>query len=259
MNVLPSNLWTFLVFPSSLAPGHQWRDGAAIGNLFLIIHSLRSGQIALLLEILDDDLDGILDTGLVAVDMDLGLQGLLIGGTDAGELGDLALTGLLVQALGVALLGDLDGDVDPDLDEGDAGVAAGPLGLVHLAGQVAVRPVRADEASDGEGGRVGEQLGYLGDAPDVLLAVLGREPQVLVQPEPDIVAVQSIRCLVVRLAQQCLLQRHRDGRFAARGEPRQPDRQALLLPEPCPDLGRQGRRVVVDVAVLEGHVSMYLF
>lgn len=233
-------------FPVGPLPGSCEKNRR---NLLIVGDSLRCGEITLVLEILDDDLDGILDARLVGADVHLGLEGLLVGGADAGELGDLALAGLLVQALGVALLGDLDGDVDPDLDKGQAGLAAGALGLVQRARQVAVGAVRADEAGDGDGARVGEQLGHLGDAADVLLAVLGREAQVLVQAEPDVVAVQAVRALAVWLADERLLERHRDRGLAARRQAGQPDRQTLLFQQASADAGGQRGGVIVNVAV----------
>lgn len=173
-------------------------------GLRLVVDCLGSAQIALVLEILDDDLDGIFHTGLVTVDVDLRLQGFLIGGADTGELGDLALTSLLVQTLWIALLGDLNGNIDPDFDKGNASFTAWPLGLVQLTGQVTVTSVGADEAGDGDGGGVGEQLGHLGDAADVFFAVLGRETEVFVQTEADVVTIEAVGGLVVGLAQQGL-------------------------------------------------------
>ena len=99
----------------------------------------------------------------MGADDDLGVLGGLVGGADAGELLDLAGAGLLVEALGVALLGDLDGHVDVDLDEGD-GVVAGllrPGRLVQVARQLPVRLEGRDERGQRDGGRVGEELGNL--------------------------------------------------------------------------------------------------
>ena len=57
---------------------------------------------------------------------------------------------------------------------------------------VPVLDVRRDERGDGDGGAVGEELGDLCDAADVLVAVLFAETQVLVQAEADVVAVQAV-------------------------------------------------------------------
>lgn len=179
--------------------------------------------------------------------MDLWLERLLVWGADAGELGDLALAGLLVQALGIALLGNLDGNVDPHLDKGQARLAAGTFGVVQTASQIAVRSVGGNEAGDGDGAAVGEELGHLGDAADVFLAFLGAEAQVLVEAEADVVTVQTVGVLVVRFADESLLERHGDGGLARGRKTRQPDGQAGLLEKARSD-GR-GQRTGVEMNV----------
>ena len=68
----------------------------------------------------------------------------LIRRTNPRELFNLARLGLLVQALGIALLGDVEGDVDEDFDEGEGRV--GVLGVgVQFAGDLAVGFVGGDE------------------------------------------------------------------------------------------------------------------
>lgn len=236
--------------------GARWLKSTSRRTLRLIVHLGRSSQIALLLQIADDDLHGILDTRLVRADVDLGLERLLIRRADARELWDLALSRLLVQALGIALLGDFDGDVDPDFHERHAGFAARTLRLVQLAREVAVAAVRADEARDGDGAGVGEELGDLGDAADVFFAVLRGEAEVLVEPEADVVAVQAVGGFVVGFAQESLLERDGDGRFAACTQPCEPDREAGLFAEAGADAGRQGCGVVMDVAFFGPFVSL---
>lgn len=70
---------------------------------------------------------------------------------------------------------------------------------------------------------------YLSDPADVLLAVLGREAQVLVQPEAHVIAVEPVR----RQAEleEVLLQRRRNGRLAGRRQTSEPDGASLLLAE----------------------------
>lgn len=97
----------------------------------------------------------------MGLDGDLGIERLLIGGGDAGEVLDLAKAGLLVEALGVTRLGHLEGHIDVDLDEGDGLVVTASSLVVQLTGQVAVRPVGGDERGDGDGGGVSEELGDL--------------------------------------------------------------------------------------------------
>lgn len=147
----------------------------------------------LLLQVLDDLRDALLDAVLVGLDDDLGVLRGLVGGGDAGEVLDLAGAGLLVEALRVALLGDLDGDIDVDLDEGEGFVLAGAADGVQIAGDLTVGAVGGDEGGEGDGGAVGKELGDLGDAADVLVAVGLGEAEVLVEAEADVVAVEAVR------------------------------------------------------------------
>jgi len=227
----------------------------ARGNLVLL-HLSRRTQIPLVLEILHDDLHRVLHTSLSRLDVDLRLQGLLIRRANPRELGDLALSRLLVQALWIPLLRDINRHVNPYLDERHALLAAGALRLVQLPRQVAVRTVRADEARDSDGARIGEEFGHLGDAADVLLAVLGREAEVLVEAEADVVAVEAVGIEVDGTAEERLFEGDGDGGFATGAEPREPDRQALLAAERGPDGRGYGGGMVGDVA---GHDRKFEF
>lgn len=117
-------------------------------------------QQTLLLQVVGDDLHGLLDAGLLAVNVDLRVLGSLVGSADAGELLDLASASLLVQTLGVALLSLLDGNVNEDLDEGKRSLAVLGVG-VKVTGDLAVGLVGGDEGGKGDGGAVGEELGDL--------------------------------------------------------------------------------------------------
>ena len=86
---------------------------------------------------------------------------------------------------------------------------------------------------------------YLCDAPDVLVAVLLREAQILVQAEPHIVAVQPVRGQ--SQVQQVLLQRRRHRRLARRGQAREPDGEPALAAQRVALVPRE-RRVPGDVA-----------
>ena len=116
----------------------------------------------------------------------------LIRSRDTSELLNNTLASLLVQTLRVTLLGHLNGDINIDLDERQTGLLAGRGNLVQLAGSVTILPVGRDEGSNGDGVGVGEQLGDLGNAADVLVAVGLAESKVLVQSEADVVAVQAV-------------------------------------------------------------------
>lgn len=185
---------------------------------------------------------------LVRLDRNLGVQRLLIRCRDASELLDLASAGLLVKALGVALLSNLEGHVDEDLDEGD-GLVAVLVGLgVQLARKVAVSAVGRDEGGDGDGGRVGEELGDLADAADVLVAVGLGEAQVLVEAEAHVVAVEAVGGEAQ--VQEVLLERGGHGGLAGGGEAGQPDCEAALAAQLVALAAREGR-MPGDVAVGE--------
>lgn len=184
---------------------------------------------ALLLEVLDNLGDALLHRVLVRVDRYLGLVRGLVRRRDTSKVLDLASPGLLVQTLGVTLLGDLNGDIDVDLDKGQGRIAAGAALLVQVARDLAVGLVRADEAGDGDGAAVGEQLGDLGDAANVLVAVLLGEAEVLVQAEAHVVAVEAVGGHAQ--VQEVLLQGGGDGGFARGGEACEPDGEALLFAE----------------------------
>lgn len=213
--------------------------------------SINLVQQTLLLQVVGDDLDGLLNAGLLAVDVDLCVLGSLVGSADASELLDLARAGLLVQTLGVALLSLLDGNVNEDLDEGERRLVG--LGVVvEVTGDLAVGLVGGDERGKSDGGAVGEELGdlsyvseqifstlcnfpscklltHLSDTPNVLLSVLGREAEVLVQAEPDVVAIESVG--LETTLEEVLLESNGDGGLARGRETSEPDGGALLLAE----------------------------
>lgn len=204
--------------------------------------------------------------------MDVNLRVLrsLVRGTDARELLDLTSLGLLVETLGVTLLGFFDGDVNEDFDEGEWGV--GVLGIgVKVAGDLAVGFVGRDEGCKGDGGGVGEKFGdlvvatlasrrvrlrgyigtYLSDSSNVLYSILGREAQVLVQAESDIVTVQSVG--LEAKVEEMLLESGGNSRLSRRRQASEPDGAALLLAK-LATLFAGEARVPGDVAV-EGSVK----
>lgn len=122
-----------------------------------------------LLQVLRDLGHGILNTLLIAPDVDLRVLRSLVWAADAGELWDLARARELVETFGVTGLGDLERQVDEDLDELERRVVALDFG-VQGACSCAVSGEGRDEGCDGDGGGVGEELGNLRDR---LVAVLG--------------------------------------------------------------------------------------
>ena len=171
------------------------------------------GEVALGVKVRDNLLNSILDRQVNILNVDLGLLRRLIGSRDTRELLDDTLTSLLVQTLRITLLGNFNGNIDVDLDERQTGALAGRGDLVQLAGSVAVLLVRGDERGDGNGARVGEQLGDLGDAADVLVTVGLAEAKVLVQSEADVVTVQTVGVHAAVL-EELVLQLDGDGGLA---------------------------------------------
>lgn len=86
---------------------------------------------------------------------------------------------------------------------------------------------------------------YLSYPPNVLISILLRETQILIQPESHIVAVESVRGETQ--VQQVLLKRCGDGGFTGRGKACEPDCEAGLLAEFVALAAREGR-VPCDVA-----------
>lgn len=97
----------------------------------------------------------------MGLDDNLGVCGLLVGSSDASELLDLASASLLVETLGVALLGNLEGNINVNLDERNRLVVVVCALSVKRASEVTVGPVGRDEGGDCDGGGVGEELGDL--------------------------------------------------------------------------------------------------
>ena len=97
----------------------------------------------------------------MCLDDDLRVGRLLVGSGDAGEVLDLTGASLLVEALRVTLLGDLEGHVDVDLDERNGLVVRASGLIMETASKVTVRSVRGDEGGDCDGGGVSEELGDL--------------------------------------------------------------------------------------------------
>lgn len=74
-----------------------------------------------------------------------------------------------------------------------------------------------------------QHITYLCYPPDVLVPVFLGEAQILVEAEPNIVAVKSVCC--ESEMQKVLLERGCDGGFSGCGEAGKPDGEALLLAE----------------------------
>ena len=69
-----------------------------------------------------------------------------------------------------------------------------------------------DEGGEADDATIGEELGHFRDTTDVLLAVLRREAQVLVESMSDVVAIETVRGNSLR--HEVLLQSEADRRLS---------------------------------------------
>ena len=154
-----------------------------------------------------------------------GSLGRLIGRVDAGEVLQLALPRLAVEALGIASFALGERRVDEDLHE--------LVALQALARQPSLGAERRDERDQHDQAGIGHQVGRLDHAPDVLDPVGVGEAQVPVQAMADIVAIQRVGVPAER--QQPLLDAVGDRRLARAREAGEPqDGRAMSLDRrPC--------------------------
>lgn len=188
----------------------------------------------------------------MCLDGNLRVGRLLVRRRDTGKLLDLTRPGLLVQSLGIALLSHFKWYINEHLDERQL-LLLSTTGLrMQLTRHVAIRPVRRDEGGDGDGGRVGKELGDFADATDVLVTVLLGEAQVFVQAEAHVVAIETVGGDAE--VEEMLLESGGHGGFARGGEAGEPNGEALLLAGFVALLAREGG-VPGDVAAVMVVVS----
>lgn len=168
----------------------------------------------------DAYLDTLLDRDLVGADMDLGVDGGLIGGRDASKLLDLTSLGLFVQTLGITLFNYRQGCVRIHLHKWNSCL------VVQLPGCITVGNVWADKGRNCNLRRVGKELRHLGNAANVLCPGLGAKSEILVQTEADVVAVETIGGNLERY--QVLLQSRGKSRLSGCRQTSEPDCQALI-------------------------------
>lgn len=92
-----------------------------------------------------------------------------------------------------------------------------------------VLDVWTDERRERNAAQVVERLRHLGNAPDFLVPVRLRELQILVQPEPDVVAAQPVR--VEDPLQKRLFNCTRNSGRSTGRQPGKPDGHARLFSE----------------------------
>lgn len=177
--------------------------------------------------------------------MDLCILWLLVWCRDTGELLDLTSLRLLVQTLRISVLASLDASIDKDLNERQFG----DVSLVQLPCDLTVSLVRRDERSDGDSGGGGEEKRNFRDTTNILLAIPGRETEVLVQAETDVVAIETVGRLVER--EKVLFESGCDGRLARGRETSEPDCETLLVE-------KVGSLFVGDMTGMEGDVGSHL-
>ena len=196
----------------------DFRTGLAAIPAILEGHSVFHGGVddAFFVQTLHHIIHGFHDGHLAGIHDDFRIFGLLVGGGDAGKVGDLPGTGFFIEALGIAIFADLQVALYEDFDE-VAVVEQGPDPLAILL-------VGGDEGGDDDGAGVGEQLGHLAHPADVLLPVSGGEAEVTIQAVADVVAIQGVG--VVAQVEEFLFQVYRQGRFPGAGEAGEPDNRA---------------------------------
>ena len=122
---------------------------------------------------------------LAGVDPDFRALGHLVRGIDAREVEELSPASLLIETLAVAGLSDGKGGIDMHLYE---------FPLCELRScHVSLRLKWRDERHEHNESGVNHQVHDLGHTPDVLDSIGVGETQILVQPVPDVVAVEQIR------------------------------------------------------------------
>ena len=142
-------------------------------------------QVALLLEVKDNLVDGLTDRDLGGIDDDVSVFGGLIGVINTGQTLQLTSPGLLVQALGVTSLAHLDGGGDVNKDEPTTGGLDGPLGVgTSLL-------VGGDGADNGDTTRLGDVGGDVSDTLDGGVPVLLGVTEVGGEVPPEVITVKG--------------------------------------------------------------------
>src|SRR6478609_2687348 len=179
-------------------------------------------EVAGLVERDQDVVERVLDGAAGGVDAHGGVDGLLVGRGDAGELGDLTGAGLGVEALAVAALALLERRGDVDEEE------RAPGGLDHLLHLLAGLGERSDRRAHRDAAVAGDLRGHPADAPDIGLAVGLAEGQSRGQVASYDVAVEAGHRAPALLEQQ-VHQRAGERRLAAPGQAGEEEHEALLL------------------------------
>ena len=121
------------------------------------------------------------------------------------------------MAFGVTALADLQAGAQVNFVE---------LPSRRLARAPAVGPVGGNEGGDGDHAGAGIKRRHLADTADVFGPVLGRKPQIRIEPEAEVVAVHDEDLLA--LIEQHVLQVERQGRFSRPRQAGEPQDAAFV-------------------------------
>lgn len=102
------------------------------------------------MQVLHNLCDAFLHRQLIGSEMNLGCFWCLIWCRDTSEVRDLSCASFLVQALGVALLGHLDWDIDEHLDEWDRVVSTVIRSSMEISCNLSISFVWRDEGCQGD-------------------------------------------------------------------------------------------------------------
>jgi len=135
--------------------------------------------------VFDHHLDARIEFVFASVDGKSSIFGLIVGGGDSGEVGDLSSTGLLVQSLGIAFFAALDGS-------GDVGLAEFQVSIgVSRGDNVSGSLLGGDERAEDDLSSLVEKFGDFSDTADVLGTVLRRECEALVHTLTDDISIKA--------------------------------------------------------------------
>lgn len=180
----------------------------------LLLPSTRPRQEPFRGQVVDDLSHSLLDTQVCVLQVYLWLLGCLIRRTNSGKFLDFSSSCLLIQALGISLLGNLNRNIDINLDERNTLLIIGMRTtlIMQLSGQLPVSLVRTNKTSQAYGRRIGKQLGDLRNTPYILGAIIRREAEILVEAKADVVAIEEVG--LVAQFEEVLLEGYSDGGFA---------------------------------------------
>ena len=162
----------------------EQRDRGSRGRDSLV-GLLGGAQVALLLEVKNNLVDGLADRDLAGIDDNVSVVGGLIRVIDTGQTLQLTSSGLPVQSLGVTSLANVDGGGDVDQDEPTARSLDDPLGV--LAGLL----IGGDGTNDGNTTRLSDVGSNVSDTLDRGVSVLLGVTEVGGKVPPELITIKG--------------------------------------------------------------------